>query len=436
SAHGNKALDDIARRVSSLGADLSTEIYTDEALFERVKAVYDKREVLAEPERRLTELYYDYFVSRGIALGAEDRARLGEIDKRLGELSLDFGTRRREGIAAIELHVDDGARLAGLPKDLIRAAKTNAEAEGKSGWLFKNDPAVRRAILSSAQDRELRQEFHTAIAQLGTQPGPTDTRAIVAETVALRAEAAEILGFKNHAERRLRDNLAKTPERVNEFLSSVFEPSLAKTREDLAKLSAFAEEQGASLPLEAWDIAYYSAALLQREHGVDVEEVRQYLQLPNVKQAAFDVAHKLFGVTFERRDDVETYHPDVEAYEVTGRNGELLGLIYFDFLQRPEKSPGAWMNTFRDQRNKNGKDVRPIVVNVCNFSPGADGKPPLLTFGQVTTLFHELGHGLHGLFAQGDYASLSGTNVPRDFVEMPSQLLENWAAERSVLRSM
>ncbi|MEL6543362.1 MAG: M3 family metallopeptidase [Myxococcota bacterium] len=436
SSHGTPALDHIAKRVSGLTADLSSEIYTNRALFQRVKAVYDERDSLAEPERRLTELYYNRFVAQGISLGSNERARLGEINKRLSELSLDFGTRRREAAAAIELHVDDESRLEGLPQDLVKRAAEHAKDQGKSGWLFKNDPAMRRAVLRSAKDRDLRRELHQALVAVGTEPGPTDTRAIVAETVALRAEAAEILGFKSHAERRLENNLAKSPARVNEFLNSVLEPSLEKSRVELAKLEAFAKEMGAQLPLKAWDLSYYSAALLQREHGLDVEEVRQYLQLPNVKQAAFDVANRLFGVRFERRDDVETYHPDVEAYEVKGRDGNVLGLIYFDFLQRPEKSPGAWMNNFRDQYSENGKDVRPIVVNVCNFSPGADGKPPLLTFGQVTTLFHELGHGLHGLFAQGDYASLSGTNVPRDFVEMPSQLLENWAADPDVLRSM
>lgn len=437
SAHSTPAIDHISRRVSSLTADLSNEIYTDETLFERVKTVYDQRETFAEPERRLTELYYSRFVAQGIDLGPEERVRLGAINKRLGELSLDFGTRRREGAERVEVHVVDEARLDGLPPAIVRSAAQQAESAGKAGWLFKNnDPAVRTAILRAGNDRSLRREFYTELTEVGAKPGPTDTRAIVAETVTLRAEAAEILGFKNHAERQLSGNLAKTPERVNEFLSSVLDPSLVKSRADLAKLEAFAAELGAELPLEAWDITYYSSRLLKKEHGLDVEELRQYLQLPNVKQAAFDVANKLFGVNFTPRSDVETYHPDVEAYEVTGRNGEELGLIYFDFLQRPEKSPGAWMNSYRKQYTENGKDVRPIVVNVCNYSPGVDGKPPLLTFRQVTTLFHELGHGLHGLFSQGDYASLSGTAVPRDFVEMPSQLLENWASERDVLRSM
>jgi peptidyl-dipeptidase Dcp len=333
------------------------------------------------------------------------------------------------------MHLVDPQDLAGLPKDLVDRAKAEAEARGKSeGWVITLDASMRGPFMRKSPKRSLRRQLHLASRALATAE-PHDNGPVVARIAALRAERAQLLGYETHAHYVLAENMAKTPENARGLLQKIWGPASKKAGEENRELQSFIDEMhpGEGLKLEPWDRAFYSDKLRAQRFNFDSEALRPYFSLDAVRDVAFEVVGKLFGLTFNARPDVSTWHPDVSAYEVLDAAGAPLGTIYFDFHAREGKSSGAWMDSLRKQSMRNGERVAPVVVNVCNF-PKATGKDPVtLSFGQAQTLFHELGHGIHGLLSQCEYASLSGTATARDFVELPSQILEQWLDEPEVL---
>ena len=432
-AHTSAELQDIARRVNPALAAHQDDILLDPGLFARVAAVHaavDPAEL--EPEQRqLLDKTYRRFVRGGAALAPEAAARLRELNSELSTLTTRFGDTLLAGMNAVALLVEDEARLEGLPAEVRGAAAALAQANGHEGaWAFNLQRSSWTPLLQSAADRELRQHLYEAYLELGG----ADNRELAARIAALRAERAQLLGYPTHAHYQLEETMAETPDGVRGLLDQLWPPALARALRERAELQLVARAQGDDITLAGWDWAYYAEKLRAERYDFDESVLKPYLELESVRQAAFDVAGRLFGIAFSERTDVPVYHPDVRAWEVTDADGSHLGLFYTDYFARESKRGGAWMDSFREQwRRADGREVRPIVVNVLNLSPPGEGQPALLSLDEATTLFHELGHALHGLLASGAYVSLSGTNVPRDFVELPSQIMENWVLSPEVL---
>ena len=435
-ARTSDVLQATARKVSPLLAGHRDDIMLDEALFSRVKAVWDQRDELdlTPEQRRLLEKQYTEFVRNGANLEGADRDRFREINAELSKLTTRFGENLLKEMNAVALLIEDEEDLAGLPQGVRDAAAALARAQGHEGaWAFNLQRTSWTPFLQYSERRDLREKLYTAYTGLCAGGGDTDNREIAARIAALRVERANLLGYPTHAAWVLEENMAKTPEAVFELLDQLWTPALARAKRERDELQGIATRMGDHITLAAWDWWYYAEKLRAEKYAFDEAEVKPYLELDRVRQAAFDTANRLWGITFTLRDDVPVYHPDVQAWEVRDADGSLLGLYLTDYFARESKRGGAWMDNYRDQWRENGENVRPIIVNVCNFSKPPEGQPALLSLDEASTLFHEFGHFLHGLFAQGTYASLSGTNVAQDFVEMPSQMMENWAFAPEVL---
>ncbi len=435
-ARTSDVLQATARKVSPELAGHRDDIMLDEKLFARIKAVWDRREELdLDPEQqRLLERQYTEFVRNGANLEGEDRERFRQINAELSKLTTRFGENLLKEMNAVALLIEDEADLAGLPQGVRDAAAALAASQGHEGaWAFNLQRTSWTPFLQYSERRDLRERLHTAYTSLCAHGGETDNREIAARIAALRVERANLLGYPTHAAWVLEENMAKTPEAVYELLDQLWTPALARARRERDGLQDLAHRLGDDITLASWDWWYYAEKLRAEKYAFDEAEVKPYLELERVRQAAFDTANRLWGITFARRDDVPVYHPDVQAWEVRDADGSLLGLYFTDHFARESKRGGAWMDNYRDQWKEDGKNIRPIIVNVCNFSRPPEGQPALLSLDEASTLFHEFGHFLHGLFARGTYASLSGTNVAQDFVEMPSQMMENWALAPEVL---
>ncbi len=435
SAETSDEMQKIAQEVSPLLTAFSNDVSLNEGLFQRVKAVYDQKDKLTlTPEQAtLLDKKYKSFARNGALLPEDKKARLREIDTQLAKLKLTFGENVLAETNNYELHITNVADLKGLPEGAIEMARSLAESKEKEGWIFTLDFPSYLPFVTYADNRELRKEISIAAGKKAFQNNEFDNQAITLQIAKLRYERANLLGYETHAHFVLEERMAQHPDQVKTFLNDLLAKAKPAAEKELAQLTAFAKELDGIEQLEKWDGPYYSEKLKQKLFNLDDEILKPYFQLENVLQGAFTIAHKLFGLTFKEIDTIEKYHADVQTFEVVDEKNELVALFYADFFPRKGKRNGAWMTSFKPQYIQNGVNERPHISNVCNFTPPTPTKPSLLTFNEVTTLFHEFGHGLHGMLANTTYPSLSGTSVFWDFVELPSQMMENWCYEPEAL---
>jgi peptidyl-dipeptidase Dcp len=436
SAETNDEIQKIAQEVSPLLSEFSNDITLNEDLFKRVKAVYDSKsdlELTTEQETLLDKKYKN-FSRNGANLPEDKKEKLRAIDKELSQLKLKFGEHILAETNKFEMLLTDENDLSGLPEGAKEAAKQLAESKGKDGWLITLDYPSYIPFMTYADNRELREKLSKAFGSKGFHNDDLDNQDIVLKIANLRFERAQLLGYKTHGHFVLEERMAETPEKVNAFLNELLDKAKPAAQEEFEKLEAFAKEIDHIDQLQKWDSAYYSEKLKQKLFDLDDEKLKPYFKLENVINGAFTVANKLFGLQFEEINTIDKYHEDVLTYKVTDSEGELVSIFYADFFPRSGKRNGAWMTSYKPQMIKNGVNERPHVSIVCNFTKPTKSKPSLLTFNEVTTLFHEFGHALHGMLANTTYPSLSGTSVYWDFVELPSQVLENWCYEEESLK--
>jgi peptidyl-dipeptidase Dcp len=434
-ANSNDALREVARTVAPELAAHRDDITLNPALYARVKAVYDARDSLdlSPEQQRLLEETHKTFVRAGVNLPDSAQTRLREINAELAELSQTFGQNLLKETNAFELHVTDTADLGDLPASLVAAAAEEAERRGhESGWSFTLQRPSINPFLQYSPNREMRRRLFVGYAMRGDNGNAEDNKALLSRMAALRAERARLMGYETHAHYELSDAMAETPMRVYDLLDQIWTPALRVAKEERAAMAAMMQSDGVNEPFEGWDWRYYAEKVRQARYDFDENALRPYFEVNAVRDAAFMLANRLFGLTFTRLDDVPTWHPDQQVFEVKEADGRHLGILYMDYFARESKNGGAWMNDLRAQSRLDG-DVTPIVTTNFNFPPPTDGTPSLLAYYEAETLLHEFGHALHGLLSNVTYASLSGTNVPSDFVEFPSQIMENWLGEPEVL---
>lgn len=436
SAETNDEIQKIAQEVSPLLSEFSNDITLNEELFKRVKVVYDSKDdlELTTEQETLLDKKYKGFSRNGANLSEDKKEKLRAIDKELSQLKLKFGEHILAETNKFEMLLTDESDLSGLPEGAKEAAKQLAESKGKDGWLITLDYPSYIPFMTYADNRELREKLSKAFGSKGFHNDDLDNQDIVLKIANLRFERAQLLGYKTHAHFVLEERMAETPEKVNAFLNELLDKAKPAAQEEFEKLEAFAKELDSIDQLQKWDSAYYSEKLKQKLFDLDDEKLKPYFKLENVINGAFTVANKLFGLQFEEINTIDKYHEDVLTYKVTDSEGELVSIFYADFFPRSGKRNGAWMTSYKPQMIKNGVNERPHVSIVCNFTKPTKSKPSLLTFNEVTTLFHEFGHALHGMLANTTYPSLSGTSVFWDFVELPSQVLENWCYEEESLK--
>lgn len=434
-SHTNDALQKVEREIAPIMARHRDSILLNEALFVRIRDLHQQRDTLglSEEQARVLDRYHTRFVRNGANLAPEQKQRLAAINERLATLGTQFSQNVLADEKSYQLVLETEDDLAGLP-DSLRAAA--AEAAKERGLAGKHVITLARSsiepFLQFSKRRDLRETAWRAWVSRGEHAGSTDNRPVAAEMVALRAERAQLLGYENFAAYRLDDTMAKTPQAALDLLHSVWTPAVEKAGREQAALQEIIRSEGGNFETAAWDWRHYAEKRRKAEFDLDESEIKPYLQLDRMIEAAFDTAGRLFGLRFTPRPDVPVYHPDVRAWEVTDAAGKHVGLFYGDYFARSSKRSGAWMSGFRSQEKLAG-DIRPIIVNVMNFAKAAEG-PSLLSFDDARTLFHEFGHGLHGLLSDVTYPLLSGTSVSADFVELPSQLLEHWLERPEVLR--
>jgi peptidyl-dipeptidase Dcp len=436
SANTSPELENISRQVAPLLAKHGDDIYLDAALFARIKALYERQDALGltGEQAKLLEKTYKDFVRSGANLDAEKQARLREINKDLSLLTVRFGQHLLAETNHYELLITDEKDLTGLPDSLIEAAALSAREAGKeSGWRFTLHNASVMPFLQYASQRHLRKEIYEAYINRCNHDDERDNKEIVAQLAALRAEKAALLGYASHADFILEENMAKTPAKANELLQQLWTAALPVARQEAKEMQALMDKEGKGEQLEAWDWSYYADKVRKEKYDYDAAALRPYFKLDNVRDGLFFTAKKLYGLTFHLLKDIPVYHEEVSVYEVKDAHGQLVGLLYLDFHPRSSKRGGAWMTSYRKQSlNENGR-VAPVISIVCNFSRPTATQPSLLTPDEAETFFHEAGHALHGLLSDVTYETLSGTSVPRDFVELPSQVMEHWAFEPEVL---
>ena len=438
-ADGNDEMNAIAEQVSPMLSELSDGIILNDQLFQRVKAVYDQREHLGlnAEQMRLTTETYKMFADNGANLPADKKERLKEINKELGLLSLQFGNNVVAETNAYQYFVTDEAELRGLPESAKAAAAEEATAAGHEGeWLFTPKRTSFTPVLQYCENRELRKELLMAYTTRANHDNDNDNKSIIVREMELRIEKAKMFGYDNPADYILADCMAKNHQTVDAFLQSVWQPSLEAAKREAAALQELLEQDMPGEKLQPWDWWYYAEKLRKAKYALDEEELKPYFELNNVRSGAFGVATKLYGLQFEKLQDMPVYNEEVEVFKVTYADGSLVGILYTDYFPRAGKRPGAWMNNIVSQYvDEEGIDHRPVIINVGNFNKPTAGNPSLLSMDDVETLFHEFGHALHGLMSKATYKSLSGTNTPRDFVELPSQFMENYCYQPEVLKT-
>ena len=427
---GLSALD---MKMAPVLSEHSDNISLNQALFKKINAVYQQRESLSltrEQERLLEKIYKD-FVRSGAGLPAEKQERLREINKQLSTLGITFGNHVLNENNAFKLYVEKEEDLSGLPQWFRESAAAEAKADGQEGkWLFTLHNASRLPFLQYADNRALREQIYKAYINRGNNNDENDNKSTIAEIVRLRLEKANLLGFDCYSNFVLDTKMAKNSATVMEFLNNLWSYALPKAKAEATELQKLMDKEGKGEKLEAWDWWYYTEKLRKEKFNLEEEDLKPYFKLENVREGAFTVANKLYGITLTKMEGVPVYHPDVEVFEVKDRDGSQLGIFYVDYFPRAGKRGGAWMSNYRDQQG----DVRPHICNVCSFTKPVGDTPSLLTLDEVETLFHEFGHALHGLLTKCQYKSTSGTSVVRDFVELPSQINEHWATEPEVLK--
>lgn len=433
--------DEMQQIAEDLSPELSAHsdaIKMNEKLFARVKEVYMQKEKLklGTEDSMLLEETYVYFVRGGANLSNENKEKLKKINEELSLLSLKFGQNVLSEINDFKLVIDKKEDLSGLPEAVIAGAAETATEAGKAGsWVFTVQKPSMIPFLTYSDKRELREKLFKAYINLGNNGNEYDNKEIISKIVNLRIEKAALLGFSSHAAYVLDRNMAKTPEKVMTFLNNIWEKSLPVAKAEAASLQELINKDSKKFKLEAWDWWYYSEKLRKEKYDIDEEQLRPYFSLEKVRNGAFDVATKLWGITFVERKDIPVYQEDVQAFEVLDADGTHLGVMYMDFFPRASKRSGAWMSDFRGQQVRDGVNIRPVVTTNFNFSKPNGNNPALLSYEEVETLFHEFGHALQGLLTNCTYSSLSGTSVAQDFVELCSQVMENWASEPEVLKS-
>ncbi|HEX9980845.1 MAG TPA: M3 family metallopeptidase [Flavobacterium sp.] len=435
SAETSDEIQKIAQEVSPLLTAFSNDITLNEDLFRKVKSVHDQKDSLTlTPEQQtLLDKKYKGFARNGALLSDEKKLRLREIDTELAKLKLTYGENVLAETNNYELHITSEADLKGLPEGTIEAARSLAKNQQKEGWIFTLDHPSYIPFVTYADNRELRKELAIAAGRKAFRNNEYDNQENVKRIAKLRHDRANLLGYQTHAHFVLEERMAQTPDKVKSFLNDLMEKAKPAAQREFEELTRFAKEIDRLDHLEKWDGGYYSEKLKQKLFDFDDEKLKPYFKLENVLNGAFTVAEKLFGITFKEVFDIDKYHEDVQTFEVLDFEGELVAVFYADFFPRKGKRNGAWMTSFRPQFIKDGKNERPHVSIVCNFTKPTETKPSLLTFNEVTTLFHEFGHALHGMLANTTYPSLSGTSVYWDFVELPSQIMENWCYEPEAL---
>ncbi|MFP5439447.1 MAG: M3 family metallopeptidase [Bacteroidia bacterium] len=437
SAETNEKLQLIAQEIAPEITKHNDNIYLNDKLFGRVKSLWDNQIGLnlnAE-DAKLLERKYKAFVRNGAGLPADKKERLRKINGELSVISLKFGDNVLADTNSFTLYISDKEQLKGLPESIVTAAAEDAKANGKEGqWLFTLQNASVMPFLQYAQNRKLREDIWKAYQNRGNNGDTHDNRINIIQMANLRMERAQLLGYKSHADYVLEERMAQTPDKVYNLLNEIWKPALAKAKQeevDIQRLMKLDSVEGAVQP---YDWRYYTEKIRQQRYSLDEQELKPYFSLDGVREGIFMVCDKLYGIHFKQVKDVPVYHKDVTTWEVADKDGKQLGILYMDFFPREGKKGGAWMTSYRKQKTVDSKRIAPIISIVCNFTKPTANTPSLLTFDEASTFFHEFGHALHGLLSNVKYESLSGTSVPTDFVELPSQIMENWAAEPEVLK--
>lgn len=434
-AHTNDSMQQIAREVMPLLTAHNDAINLNEKLFARVKTVYQQKdqEKLTTEQSKVLEKYYKNFIRGGANLTPEEKEKFKKVNHELSVLSLQFGENLLKETNNYQLVIDNAKDLAGLPEGVVAAA---AEAAGEAGlngkWVFTLHAPSIMPFLQYADNRDLREQIYKAYTHRGNNNNEYDNKNIISKIVSLRLQKANLLGYPNYAGYVLDENMAQNPENVYQLCNQIWEAALPVAKREAATLRQLMKQTGGNFRLEPWDWRYYAEKIKQQEYGLDENELRQYFPLENVREGAFYTANKLYGISFTPLNNVPLPHPEALAFEVKDADGQHIGVYYADYFPRPSKSQGAWMDAFRPQAGL--LQASPVITNVCNFTKPTGDTPALLTFEEVQTLFHEFGHALHGLLSQCQYPGVAGTNVVHDFVELPSQIMENWAADPEVLK--
>lgn len=435
SAETNDTIQSITREVSPKLSAYHNYVSLNEKLFQRIRSVYNQKAGfnLTQEDLKLLDDSYKGFVRSGANLEGAARERFAEINTELSELSLRFGENVLAETNAYQLLITDRKDLAGLPESEVEAAAFLAKSKKKEGWMFNLQGPGYIAFMKFADNRKLREEMYKAYNSRAFRKNDHNNEEIIRKIVNLRLERAKLLGYQNHASYVLEERMAENPAKVNDFLARLHDASRPSAVQDLADVEAFARAHGFKEQLERWDWSYWSEKLKNERYGFDEQAIKPYFRLENVIGGVFELAGRLYGITFRENPQIQVYHPDVKAYEVFDKDGSFLSVLFLDFFPRDGKRGGAWMTEYRGQSKLDGKNVRPLVSIVTNFTKPTNTKPSLLTFYEVSTFLHEFGHGLHGMLANTVYEGLSGTSVYRDFVELPSQIMENWAIEKEFL---
>ena len=435
SAETNDEIQKIAQKLSPLLSDFSNDLLLNKELFIRVKTVYNSRNelTLTGEQQMLLEKQYKGFSRNGANLSEEDKITLRKIDAELAKLNLKFGENVLAETNKYEMLITNEADLSGLPNGTLEAALQMGKEKGKQGWVFTLDYPSYVPFMKYTDNRKLREKMSLAFGAKAFQNNENDNQQNVLNIATLRHNRAQLLGYSSHAHFVLEERMAETPKKVESFLNELLEKAKPAAQKEFDELEVFAKELDGIEQLQKWDSAYYAEKLKQKLFSLDEEKLKPYFKLENVINGVFAVAGKLFDLRFKEVQNIDVYHEDVKTYQVTDTEGVFVALFYADFHPRPGKRGGAWMTSYKPQQINNGINDRPHVSIVCNFTKPTASKPSLLTFNEVTTLFHEFGHALHGMLANTTYKGLSGTSVYWDFVELPSQVLENWCYERETL---
>lgn len=442
SANTNEELQKLAQELAPTLSEHSDNIYLNDALFQKVKAVYSQHQIgnpetlkLTSEQRMLLDETYKKFVRSGANLSKEAKEKLKKFNSELSVLSLKYGDNLLNETNNYELVIDQKENLKGLPAELIDAAAADAKSKGKEDkWVITLSNSSVMPFLQYADNRELRQTIWNAYQMRGNQNNGNDNKENVLKIANLRMHKAQLLGYKNHAAYVLEESMAKTPDAVTKLLLKLWSPALSKAKQEATDIQELMRKEGINEDVTPADWRYYSEKIRKERYNLDEQELKPYLSLENVRNGIFDVTNRLYGLTYKELSNVPKYHPDVTVWEVFDKNKTTLGILYMDMHPRESKRGGAWMTSYRDQQMEDGKRKIPVISIVCNFTKPTATTPSLLTFDETTTFFHEFGHALHGLLSNVHYKKLAGTNVPRDFVELPSQIMENWAAEPEVLK--
>ncbi len=434
SANTSAELQEVAKEIAPMLSRHNDNILLNKRLFVKIKEVYENKEPLNTEQARLLKEYYDRFVKGGAGLDDVKQARLREINEKLSLLGLKFGDNLLAETNDFKLVIDNKDDLSGLPQSLIDAGAETAKKLGMEGkWVYTlSNPSVMPFLQYSAK-RDLREKIWRAYMSRGNNGNANDNNEVIKEIVSLRLERANLLGYKTHADFVLEDNMAKNPAGVYGLIDKLWKPSIETAKREAADIQAMIDKEGGNFKLQPWDWRYYTEKIRKEKYDLDEEMLKPYFEMNNVRNGIFTLANKLFGITFTERTDIPKYHDEVKTFEVKEEDGTYIGIFYVDMHPRSSKRGGAWMNNYRDQYVLNGKNVNPIIGIVGNFTRPTGDMPALLTFDEAETFFHEFGHALQGFLSKCSYKSTSGTNVSRDYVELPSQIMENWASEPAVM---